>query len=97
MLERLLNKLKSAKGKNSVQQHEMGVLKKSQNCKFSQKYVNDPSGKKSNCFLNLLKSAKSDSIGNSYLMSRAKDHTILVIEQNNIVFATTTNRDIIVC
>lgn len=40
MLERLLNKLKSARGKNSVQQHEMGVLKKSQNCRFSQKNVN---------------------------------------------------------
>lgn len=50
MLERLLNKLKSAKGKNSVQQHEMGVLKKSQNCKFSQKYVNDPLGKKIKLF-----------------------------------------------
>lgn len=34
MLQNLLKKLKSAKGKNSQQQYEMGVLKKSQNCKL---------------------------------------------------------------
>lgn len=59
MLERLLNKLKNARGKNSAQQHEMGVLKKSQNCRFSQKNVNyHQSEKKSNCFLKLLKCEK---------------------------------------
>lgn len=34
MLQHLLNKLKSTKGKTSQQQYEMGVLKKSQNCKL---------------------------------------------------------------